>query len=155
MKKQKENNWQYYGLFLDKDTRDKLISFIDNSKWNYLFEELSKVYLDHCTLLHQAQYNEDPFVGTSIKYCLLKFGCTHINLLLSHIGYSDKAMAFKVIFLPTEMYAYEICFNDTPLLLTKNGRLKYGVSSQLFQSKELKKTLRKQSEKNESIYYLY
>lgn len=32
MKKQNENNWQYYGLFLDKDTRDELISFIDNSK---------------------------------------------------------------------------------------------------------------------------
>lgn len=117
MEKQKENNWQYYGLFLDKDTRDKLISFIDNSKWNYLFEELSKVYLDHCTLLHQAHFKEDAHKSICIKNWmdyLLKFGCTQTKLVLSHIGYSDKAMAFKVIFLPTEMYAYEICFNDTP-----------------------------------------
>lgn len=119
MRKQKENwnDWQYYGLFLDKETRDGLILFLENCRWDYLYEELSKVYLDHCTLLHQAQYNEDPFVGNSIKYwldCLLKFGCTRTQLLLSHVGYSDKAMAFKVIFLPTEMYAHEICFNETP-----------------------------------------
>lgn len=96
MRKQKENwnDWQYYGLFLDKETRDGLILFLENCRWDYLYEELSKVYLDHCTLLHQAQYNEDPFVGNSIKYwldCMLKFGCTRTQLLLSHVGYSDKA----------------------------------------------------------------
>lgn len=120
--------WNYYGLFLDKESRDRLISFLKNSRWNYLFEELSKVYLDHCTLLHQTQYNEDSFVSKSIKYwldCLLKFGYTQTNILLSHIGYSDKAMAFRVIFLPTKVYTHEICFNDTPHITIgtyKNGK---------------------------------
>lgn len=119
MRKQKENwnDWQYYGLFLEKDAKDKLISFLQDSKWDYLFEELSKVYLDHCTLLHQAHLKIDSLKGISIKNwldSLLKFGCIQTKLLISHVGYSDKAMAFKVIFLPTDFYRYEICFNDTP-----------------------------------------
>lgn len=117
MKKSKENNWQYYGLFLDKESRDRLILFLQNSKWDYLYEELSKVYLDHCTLLHQAYFKGDQHKFICIKNwldCLLKFGYTRTKLLLSHVGYSDKAMAFKVIFLPTKVYTHEICFNDTP-----------------------------------------
>lgn len=117
MKESKENNWQYYGLFLDKETRDKLILFLKNSKWNYLYEELSKVYLDHCTLLHQANFKEDSYKSICIKNWLdrlLKFGYTQTHLLLSHVGHSDKAKAFKVIFLPTEVYTYEICFNEIP-----------------------------------------
>ena len=49
MKKQNENNWQYYGLFLDKDTRDKLISFINNKvfelqgKWYKTIEDIMNV----------------------------------------------------------------------------------------------------------------
>lgn len=117
MRKQKENNWQYYGLFLDKDTRDKLISFIGNSKWSYLFEELSKVYLDHCTLLHKAQYDEKTFEDLSVKSwldSLLKFGFTDTEILINQIGFSDKAMAFKVILLPTSVTKHEICRNDIP-----------------------------------------
>lgn len=94
MKKQKENNWQYYGLFLDKDTRSKLISFLQDSEWEYLYEELSKVYLDHCTLLHQAHFKEDSFKGTIIKEwldILLEFGVTQKNILITHIGYSNKS----------------------------------------------------------------
>lgn len=110
-------NWQYYGLFLEKDAKDKLISFLQDSKWDYLFEELSKVYLDHCTLLHQAHLKIDSLKGISIKNwldSLLKFGCIQTKLLISHVGYSDKAMAFKVMSYPKDMNVYEICFNKIP-----------------------------------------
>lgn len=110
-------NWQYYGLFLDKDTRDKLISFIGDSEWDYLFEELSRVYLDHCTLLHQAHFKEDIHKSICIKNWLdylLKSDNNQTKLLLSHVGYSDKAMAFKVMSYPKDMNVYEICFNKIP-----------------------------------------
>lgn len=100
MKKQNENNWQYYGLFLDKDTRDKLISFIDNSKWSYLFEELSKVYLDHCTLLHKSHLNDTILLNKLIEErldYLLEVNIIDYKLIITHIGISEKAMAFKVI----------------------------------------------------------
>lgn len=109
--------WQYYGLFLDKDTRDKLISFLENSKWDYLYEELSKIYLDHCTLLHQAHLKEDSFKSISIKEwldVLLEFGITQKNILITHIGYSNKSLAFKVILNSFDPIKYPICFNETP-----------------------------------------
>lgn len=111
------DKWQYYGLFLDKDTRDKLISFLKNSKWDYLFEELSKVYLDHCTLLHQVHLKGDIHKSICIKNWLdylLKSDNIQTKLLLSHVGYSDKAMAFKVMSYPKDMNICKICLNETP-----------------------------------------
>ena len=92
-------NWQYYGLFLDTVSRYKLQLFLKSSKWDYLYEEASRVILTHCTLLHIAQYDKDSFTDNLIKSRLdlaLADNRIKANLNITHIGISDKAMAFKV-----------------------------------------------------------
>lgn len=43
-------NWQYYGLFIDKDNHDKLIDVLVNNHWIGTFNSSEKKYLNHCTL---------------------------------------------------------------------------------------------------------
>lgn len=82
--------WQYYGLFLDEETKEKLRDLIRQHGWNDTFEKREKEYLDHCTLLHKSQREEwlEVMLNNDLGY---KF---HITVLA--IGISDKAMAFKV-----------------------------------------------------------
>lgn len=113
--------WVYYGLFLDTVSRYKLQLFLESSKWNYLYEELSKVILNHCTLLHKNQYDKNSFTDNLIKTRLdmyLEDNNTSVRLSVTHIGISDKTMAFKVSLnkkahkdLPS---IYTLCANDIP-----------------------------------------
>lgn len=85
-----DTNWTYYALVLTDKSRNKLMSYIQNSDYNYLFEKVSKVYLHHCTLLHKSQNNKD--VEEFCNWCVnAKFYGR-----VTHIGYSNKAFAFKV-----------------------------------------------------------
>lgn len=113
--------WIYYGLFLDMTSRYKLQLFLENSKWGYLYKELSKVILNHCTLLHKNQYDKTSFIDNLIKTRLdmyLEDNNISVRLLVTHIGISDKTMAFKVALnkdshknLPS---IYTLCANEIP-----------------------------------------
>lgn len=48
-------NYQYFGLFLDEPTRNKLMQVIIGNPiiCNLVFQRGSTIYLDHCTLLHK------------------------------------------------------------------------------------------------------
>lgn len=108
--------WIYYGLFLDKDSRNTLLSFLENSNWDYLFEETSKIYLDHCTLLHYLHYEMNEMLASSIEEklkWLIDEECTLFVLKVTHIGYNDKAIAFKVKTIPSKLMD-NICFNTIP-----------------------------------------
>lgn len=53
-------NYQYFGLFLDEPTRNKLMQVIIGNPIisNLVFQRGSTIYLDHCTLLHKNQHEE-------------------------------------------------------------------------------------------------
>lgn len=82
--------WQYYGLFIDKETHDKLIDVLVDYHWIGTLNDSEKEYLDHCTLLHKSQEKD------SIKnFCELCLGANFI-VRVTGIGISNKALAFKV-----------------------------------------------------------
>lgn len=69
-----------------------------------IIEDGRRIYLDHCTLVHNNDFDEDIFniakeLGQDYKVSLIVLG----------IGYNDKAMAFKV-----SIPAYIKCKNNTP-----------------------------------------
>lgn len=128
--------WQYYGLFLTKDSRNILIDFIRNGKYsNELFIPAQcmgnndKAYLDHCTLLHISQYDRDSFTDNLIKSRLdlaLEDNRVKASLNITHIGMCDKAMAFKVSLQDNEFKVNSftlLCANDVPhiTICTLNG----------------------------------
>lgn len=121
--------WQYYGLFLDEDTKEKLRDFIRQGEWWYTFKRKEKEYLDHCTLLHKAQYDEDSFTDNLIKARLdiaLSDNRVKAVLKITHIGISDKAMAFRVSLQDSEFDMCSLtllCANEIPhiTICTFNG----------------------------------
>ena len=101
--------WQYYGLFLTKDSRIKLLDFLRSDNkcpiqvtfaiYYIMLSKINRVYLDHCTLLHIAQYDKDSLTDNLIKSRLdlaLKDNRVKANLNIPHIGISNKVAAFKV-----------------------------------------------------------
>ena len=97
-------NFQYFGLFLDKSTRNGLISFIRTEMNSSILDDADKVFLDHCTLLHVSQLH-----GNSELYSYLEEHIgEEIPVKITALGMSEKAFAFKVV-LP--LY---ICANTTP-----------------------------------------
>ena len=128
--------WQYYGLFLTKDSRIKLLNFLRSNKCltqitlavHYASQD-NRVYLDHSTLLHIAQYDKDSLTGNLIKSRLdlaLADNKVKANLNITHIGISDKAMAFKVSLQDSEFAICSftlLCANKIPhiTICTFNG----------------------------------
>lgn len=91
--------WQYYGLFIDKETHDKLIDVLVDYHWIGTLNDSEKEYLDHCTLLHISQSSTPS--GHPLMCLLnsfLKKGDIKHNIIIDAIGISEKAMAFRVIF---------------------------------------------------------
>lgn len=92
-------NWQYYGLFIDKKTRNKLIDILVKYHWIGTMNYSSKIYLDHCTLLHKSQI--DNPIAHPLMYLLdslIEKENIKYTILVSAIGISDKAMAFRIKF---------------------------------------------------------
>ena len=81
----------YIGLFLTNESRNKLNEIID-------IPLESKVYMEHCTLLFKntqiEHKNAQRVVDAYIKQLKCK-GHTQ-TMVINAIGYSDKAIAFKV-----------------------------------------------------------
>lgn len=130
--------WQYYGLFLTKDSRIKLLDFLRSDKCpmqitlavHYASQD-NRVYLDHCTLLHIAQYDKDSFTDNLIKARLdlaLEDNRVKANLNITHIGISDKAIAFKVSIQDSEFDMCSLallCANEIPhitICTSNNGK---------------------------------
>lgn len=119
--------WQYYGLFLTKDSRIKLLDFLRSDKCpiqitlavHYASQD-NRVHMDHCTLLHIAQYDKDSFTDILIKARLdlaLEDSRVKAKLNITHIGVSDKAIAFKVSLLDNEFEVDSftlLCVNEIP-----------------------------------------
>lgn len=96
-------NWQYYGLFIDKDNHDKLIDVLVNNHWIDTFNSSEKKYLNHCTLLHNSQKSL-PQASYLIKLLNSKIKDKEIKITIDAVGLSNKAMAFKDI-LPKSIYS--------------------------------------------------
>ena len=94
-------NYQYYGLFLDIDTKNMLM---DNLTDNIDYNVADRIFIDHCTLLHKSQLEGNEKLQSYLESNLGK----SMNLGLVAIGISDKAMAFKVEGVDN------ICANEVP-----------------------------------------
>ena len=79
--------FEYYGLFLTDKCKETLMNWIND---NGYYNPNGKYYLDHCTLLHRSQKNEDV-----LSFCEFWEGAKFI-MRITAIGKSNKAMAFKV-----------------------------------------------------------
>ena len=94
-------NYQYYGLFLDIDTKNMLM---DNLTDNIDYNVADRISIDHCTLLHKSQLEGNEKLQSYLESNLGK----PISIKLVAVGVSDKAMAFKVEGVDN------ICANEVP-----------------------------------------
>ena len=94
-------NYQYYGLFLDIDTKSMLM---DNLTDNIDYNVADRIFIDHCTLLHKSQLEGNEKLQSYLESNLGK----PISIKLVAVGVSDKAMAFKVEGVDN------ICANEVP-----------------------------------------
>ena len=111
MQKAQNGDFVYIGLFLTEESRNKLFDI-------FTIPLESKVYLEHCTLLFKrtqiGHKNAQGVIDAYINQLYKKNNKE--TLIVTAIGYSDKAIALKVnINVP--------CCNDIPhiTLCTLNG----------------------------------
>ena len=99
------NNFHYFGLFLDTDTKNMLMDTLtDNIDYNIALGVADRIFIDHCTLLHKSQLEGNKELQSYLESNLGK----SISIKLEAIGISDKAMAFKVEGVDN------ICANEVP-----------------------------------------
>lgn len=113
-------DFQYFGLFLSDVTREYLLQLLcnDNAYKDYLLDS-TRVYLDHCTLIHKCHLNALNLNEDSALFARTnKLAGQGFKLTITGIGISDKVMAFKVK-IPAEL----TCLNATPhiTICTFNG----------------------------------
>lgn len=104
--------WEYYGLFIDKETHDKLIGVLVDYHWIGTLNGSKREYMDHCTLLHISQSSAPsghPLMCSLNS--LLKKGDVKHNITINAIGISEKAMAFRVVL---SKKSYVSSFNENP-----------------------------------------
>ena len=94
-------DYQYYGLFLDTDTKNMLM---DNLTDHIDYNVADRIFIDHCTLLHKSQLEGNEELQSYLESNLGK----SISIKLEAIGISDKAMAFRVGGVDN------ICANEVP-----------------------------------------
>lgn len=98
-------DYQYYGLFLDTDTKNMLMDTLtDNKDYNIALGVADRIFIDHCTLLHKSQLEGNEELQSYLESNLGK----SISIKLVAVGVSDKAMAFKV------EGVGNICANEVP-----------------------------------------
>ena len=100
-------DYQYYGLFLDTDTKNMLMDTLtDNIDYNIALGVADRIFIDHCTLLHKSQLEGNEELQSYLESNLGK----SISIKLEVIGISDKAMAFGVGGVDN------ICANEVPYI---------------------------------------
>lgn len=98
-------DYQYYGLFLDIDTKNMLMDTLtDNIDYNIALGVADRIFIDHCTLLHKSQLDSNENLQSYLESNLGK----SMSIRLVAVGISDKAMAFKVEGVDN------ICANEVP-----------------------------------------
>lgn len=98
-------DYQYYGLFLDIDTKNMLMGTLtDNIDYNIALGVADRIFIDHCTLLHKSQLDSNENLQSYLESSLGK----SMSIRLVAVGISDKAMAFKV------EEVDNICANEVP-----------------------------------------
>lgn len=99
------NNFHYFGLFLDTDTKNRLMDILtDNIDYNIALNVADRIFIDHCTLLHVSQLH-----GNSEIYNYLKgYVGEEFQIVINGVGISGKAMAFRVD------KKSVVCVNDIP-----------------------------------------
>lgn len=99
------NNFHYFGLFLDTDTKNRLMDILtDNIDYNIALNVADRIFIDHCTLLHVSQLH-----GNSEIYNYLKgYVGEEFQIVINGVGISSKAMAFRVD------KKSVVCVNDIP-----------------------------------------
>lgn len=86
-------NFQYFGLFLDEETKKGLLDvFLTYLEDNSIKCLLDKSYIDHCTLLHVSQLHDNQVF---YDYLNTRVG-EKFSIVINGIGISNKAAAFKV-----------------------------------------------------------
>lgn len=108
------SNFHYFGLFLDTDTKNRLMDILtDIIEYDFFLGNADKIFIDHCTLLHVYQLH-----GNSEIYNYLNSKVEEkFQIVIDGIGVSNKAMAFRVA-------SYSVvCVNDIPhiTIATFNG----------------------------------
>lgn len=87
------NNFHYFGLFLDTETKNRLMDMLtDNIDYNIALGVADKIFIDHCTLLHASQLHGNSEIYNYLNNRLEE----KIQIVINGIGISDKAMAFRV-----------------------------------------------------------
>lgn len=108
------NNFHYFGLFLDTETKNRLMDMLtDNIDYNIALNVADKIFIDHCTLLHVSQLHGNSEIYNYLNNRLEE----KIQIVINGIGISDKAMAFRV-----DKHSV-VCVNDIPhiTIATFNG----------------------------------
>lgn len=98
-------DYQYYGLFLDTDTKNMLMDTLtDNIDYNIALGVVDRIFIDHCTLLRKSQLDSNGNLQSYLESSLGK----SMSIKLVAVGISDKSMAFKVEGVDN------ICTNEVP-----------------------------------------
>lgn len=65
-------DYQYYGLFLDTDTKNMLMDTLtDNIDYNIALNVADKIFIDHCTLLHKSHVAYSQLINyEDLQSCL-------------------------------------------------------------------------------------
>lgn len=87
------NKWIYFGVFLDENSKNELVNIT-----NKLFEKFNlenwKIFCHHMTIAFNNKTNDALELFEQYKN---DFG-TEYELIATHVGISDDAMAVKVSF---------------------------------------------------------
>lgn len=108
------SNFHYFGLFLDTYTKNRLMDILtDNIDYNIALNVADKIFIDHCTLLHVSQLDDNSEIYNYLNNKVEE----KFQIVIDGIGISNKAMAFRVA-------SYNVvCANTIPhiTIATFNG----------------------------------
>lgn len=88
------DNFEYIGLYLSKETKEALKNYLFKCPLTSNLIEGSEIHLHHCTLLHRS-CKEEFLRRAIIENFKYNQGKRYV-IQLTHIGISDKVIAFRV-----------------------------------------------------------
>lgn len=83
------NNWIYFGVFLDSKSKNKLLELTNN-----VAEQSWKRYCHHMTIA----FNNGSELSKHLYNRYKDYFGTEVKITATHIGISDEAIAVKVFF---------------------------------------------------------
>ena len=92
------DNFVYFGLFLTNTNRERLIKIANNLAPKQM-AEATNVYVEHITLLHKNDKRSNTIkfrMYELLNHIFENFIGETYEVKVTHIGFNQKAMAFKV-----------------------------------------------------------